>query len=86
VKEVAYKEAVVKRFTKEVAMEEAAVGAAGDSPAPGQAPPSAVGAKRATAPSGSTPLAKRSYKGVWKPRYVPFSHTLLFSPRSKVQF
>jgi hypothetical protein len=40
-----------------------AAGAIGGSLAPGQAP-SAAGAKRATAPSGSTPPAKRPYRGV----------------------
>jgi hypothetical protein len=40
---------------------------------PGQAPSSAAGAKRVTAPSGSSPPAKRPYRGVWRPRYVPKS-------------
>jgi hypothetical protein len=32
--------------------------------------PSVAGTKRAVAPSGSTPPAKRPYRGVWKPRFV----------------
>jgi hypothetical protein len=40
-----------------------AAGAVGGSPGPDQAP-SAAGAKRAAAPSGSTPPAKRPYRGV----------------------
>jgi hypothetical protein len=43
------------------------------SPVPGQAPSSAAGAKRAAAPSGSSPPAKRPYRGVWRPQYVPKS-------------
>jgi hypothetical protein len=43
------------------------------SPVPGQAPSSVAGAKRAAAPSGSSPPAKRPYRGVWRPRYVPKS-------------
>jgi hypothetical protein len=54
-----------------------AAGAAGGSPAPGQAP-SVAGAKRAVAPSGSTPPAKRPYRGVWKPRFVQLSLLSLF--------
>jgi hypothetical protein len=43
--------------------------AVGGSPALSQVP-SAAGDKRVVAPSGSTPPAKRPYKGVWKPRFV----------------
>jgi hypothetical protein len=70
--ERATEEAVAKAATAEAA------GATGGSPAPGQAP-SAAGAKRAMAPSGSTPPAKRPYRGVWKPRFVQLSLPL-FSP------
>jgi hypothetical protein len=61
--EVAVKEAVDrmasdKGSTAEVATKETLVGAAEGPPAPGQAPPSAVGAKRAATPSGSSPPAK----------------------------
>jgi hypothetical protein len=66
VEERAAGEAMVKAATAEVA------GAAEGSPAPGQVP-SVAGAKRAAAPSGSTPLAKRPYWGVWKPRFVQLS-------------
>jgi hypothetical protein len=62
----AAEEATVKAATaEEVAGKTAdeAAGVVGGSLAPGQAP-SAAGAKRATAPSGSTPPAKRPYKGV----------------------
>jgi pyruvate/2-oxoglutarate dehydrogenase complex dihydrolipoamide acyltransferase (E2) component len=89
VKAVAAEEATVKRAIVERAAEEAtakaaaveAIGAAGGSPAPSQAPPTA-GAKRSAAPSGSTPPAKHPYRGVWKPRFVqlspPFSSFFLF--------
>jgi hypothetical protein len=56
-----------------------------DSPAPSHAP-SMAGAKKAAAPSGSTPLAKCPYWGVWKPQFVQlplfFSelHSLITSP------
>jgi hypothetical protein len=65
-------EAAVKRVVEERAVEEATakVAIAGGSPAPGQVP-SVAGAKRAAAPSGSTPPAKHPYRGVWKPRFVP---------------
>jgi hypothetical protein len=43
------------------------------SPVPGQVPSSVAGAKRAAAPSGSSPPAKRPYRGIWRPRYVPKS-------------
>jgi hypothetical protein len=81
---VADKEVVDKRATEEATTKAAAAedvagktadeaaGAAGGSPAPGQAP-SAAGAKRAATPSGSTPPAKCPYRGVWKPRFVEFS-------------
>jgi hypothetical protein len=59
--EAAVKRAVEKATAKAVAVE--AAGAAGGLPAPSQAPP-AVGAKRPAAPSGSTPSAKRPYRGV----------------------
>jgi hypothetical protein len=85
----AAEEDAAKRATEERAMEEAAVKAAaakeatgktadeaaravGGSPAPGQVP-SVAGAKRAAAPSGSTPPAKCHYRSVWKPRFVPLS-------------
>jgi hypothetical protein len=44
--------------------------AAMDPTAPGQTPTPAAGAKRVATPSGSTLLAKRPYKGVWKPRFI----------------
>jgi hypothetical protein len=52
-------------------------GAAGGSPAPGQAP-LAVEAKRSAAPSGSTPPVKRPYRGVWKPQFVQLSPPFFF--------
>jgi hypothetical protein len=51
--------------------------AAGGSLAPDQAP-SAARAKRVAAPSGSTPPAKRPYRGVWKSWFVQL-FLLLFS-------
>jgi hypothetical protein len=75
VEEATTKKVVEERATEEttvkaVAAEEdagktadEAVGATEGSPPPGQAP-SAAGAKRAAAPSGSTPPAKRPYRGV----------------------
>jgi hypothetical protein len=94
-KEAADKRAAVKRAAEERAAEEAAAravaaeevagktadeaaGAAEGSPAPGQAP-SVAGAKRVAAPSGSIPPAKRPYRGVWKPRFVPLSVSHFFS-------
>jgi hypothetical protein len=65
---------------------EAPGGAGMGSSASGQVPSSMVGTKRVVTPSNSTPLAKRAYRGIWKPRFVQFFCTLLFSPRSKVQF
>jgi hypothetical protein len=77
-----------KRAAEEAAVKEAAVGAAGDSSAPSQAPSSVAGAKREAVPSGSTPPAKRHYRGVWKPRFVypPFSCIMLFPSYSMVSF
>jgi hypothetical protein len=81
----AMEEAVVKKATEERAVEEATVkaaaveaaGVAGASPAPSQVPPAAE-AKRPVALSGSTPPAKRPYRGVWKPRFVQLSPPLFF--------
>jgi hypothetical protein len=85
----AAEEATVKRAAEEAAMKKAAeeaaakaataeaAGAAGGSPAPSQAPPAAE-AKRSAAPSGSTPPAKRPYRGVWKPRFVQLSPHFFF--------
>jgi hypothetical protein len=80
VEERVVEEATVKKVAAERAAEEAVVkavtaeaaGAAGGSAGPGQAP-SVAGAKRTAALSGSTVLAKRPYKGVWKPRFVHLS-------------
>jgi hypothetical protein len=59
---------------RRAAEEAAAKEPAGEgSSVPGQVPSSAAGAKRATTPSGSSPLAKRPYRGVWRPRYAPKS-------------
>jgi hypothetical protein len=66
VEERAMEEAVVKAMAVEAA------GAAGGSPAPGQAL-SVARAKRATAPSDSTSPAKHPYRGVWKPWFVQLS-------------
>jgi hypothetical protein len=100
----AAEEAVAKRATEEAVMkafaaEEVAstttdedAEAARGSPALGQAP-LVTGAKRVAVPSGSTPLAKRPYRGVWKLRFVHLSlplfsfflwlHSLItFLPRS----
>jgi hypothetical protein len=91
VEEAAVKRAAEERDAEEATVKAAAaeevagktvdeaVGAAGGSPAPGQAP-SVAGAKRAAVPRGSTPLAKCPYRGVWKPRVVLLSLSLsLFS-------
>jgi hypothetical protein len=87
-KEVTTKRAVEERAAEEVAAKAAiaeevagktvdeAARAARGSPAPSQAP-TVAGAKRVVAPSGSTPPAKRSYRGVWKPWFVQVS---LLSP------
>jgi hypothetical protein len=81
---VANKEAMDKRVaeestTKVAAAEEVAgktadeaAGAVRGSPAPGHAP-SVARAKRAVAPSSSTPPAKCPYRGVWKPQFVQLS-------------
>jgi hypothetical protein len=80
-KEAAAKRAAEQRVVEEVAAKAVAVEdvvgkttdeaarAAGGSPAPSQAT-SVAGVKRAAAPSGSTPPAKRPYRGVWKPQFV----------------
>jgi hypothetical protein len=73
--ERATEEAAVKAATaEEVARKTAdeAVGAAGGSPAPDQVP-SVAEAKTAVDPSGSTPSAKRPFRGVWKPQFVQLS-------------
>jgi hypothetical protein len=54
--------AVEEAAAKEVAGEGSSV--------PVQVPSSAAGAKRAVMPSGSSPPAKRPYRGVWRPRYA----------------
>jgi hypothetical protein len=90
--ERAAKGAVVDRAAKEAAVKAAAdedvvvqwavkaagleAAAGGVSPAPRQAP-SVAGTKRAAAQSGSTSPAKRSYRGVWKPRFVQLVPLLL---------
>jgi hypothetical protein len=57
---------------RRVAEEAAAKEAAGEgSSVPDQVPSSAAGAKRVATPSGSSPPAKRLYRGVWRPQYVP---------------
>jgi hypothetical protein len=79
-KERVVEEATVKKAAEERVAEEAVVkavtaeaaGAAGGSAGPDQAP-SVAGAQRTAALSGSTVLAKRPYKGVWKPRFVHLS-------------
>jgi hypothetical protein len=71
----ATEEATTKRATEEAAAKATAAEAAGTvggSPDPSQAP-SAPEAKRAAAPSGSTPPVKRPYRGVWKPQFVHLS-------------
>jgi hypothetical protein len=67
---VADREAADKRAAEEAATKEAAVGATGDSSAPGQVPSSAESAKRAAVLSSSAPSAKRPYRSVWNPRFV----------------
>jgi hypothetical protein len=72
VEETAVKTNVEERAAEEATAKAAAaeaIGAAEGLPALGHAP-SAVGAKRPAAPSGSTPLAKSPYRGVWKPWFV----------------
>jgi hypothetical protein len=80
----ANKEAMDKRVAedstaKAAAAEEVAgktvdevAGAIGGTPAPDHAP-SVARAKRAVAPSSSTPPAKCPYRGVWKPQFVQLS-------------
>jgi hypothetical protein len=63
-----------RRATEEAAAKEAA---GEGSSVPGQVPSSAAGAKRVAAPSGSSPPARRPYRGVWRPRYVPKSLRLV---------
>jgi hypothetical protein len=66
-----------RRATEEATAKEAA---GEGSSVPGQVPSSAAGAKRVAAPSGSSPPAKRPYRGVWRPRYGPKSlHPVLLS-------
>jgi hypothetical protein len=89
VEEATTKRAAEERLTEEAATKataaeevadkttDEAAGVAGGSLAPGQAP-SVAGAKRVTAPSGTTPPAKRLYMGVWKPRFVQLSLLSLF--------
>jgi hypothetical protein len=62
--------AMDRRATEEAATKEAA---GEGSSVPGQVPSSAAGAKRVATPSGSSPPAKRPYRGVWRPRYAPKS-------------
>jgi hypothetical protein len=66
---------------RRAAQEAAAKEAAGEgSSVPGQVPSSTAGAKRAATSSDSSPPAKRTYRGVWRPRYVPKSlRPVLFS-------
>jgi hypothetical protein len=69
--------ATYKRAAEEAAAKEAA---SEGSSVPGQVPSSAAGAKRAATSSGSSPPAKRPYRGVWRPRFVPKSlHPVSFS-------
>jgi stage V sporulation protein SpoVS len=70
VKQAADKVATNKRVVEETVVNEASVGAVGDSSAPGHAPSSAAGAMKASVPSGSTPPAKRPYRGIWKPQFI----------------
>jgi hypothetical protein len=76
---VAAEAAGAKAATDRRAVEEAtAKEAAGEgSSVPGQVPSSTAGAKRAAAPSGSSPPAKRPYRGIWRPRYAPKSLLLI---------
>jgi hypothetical protein len=62
--------ATYRRAAEEVVAKEVA---GKGSSVPGQVPSSAAGAKRAATPSGSSPPAKRPYRDVWRPRYVPKS-------------
>jgi hypothetical protein len=69
--EAAGTEAAMDRRAAEEAAAKEAVGEG--SSVPGQVPSSAAGAKRAVTPSGSSPPAKRPYRGVWRPRCAPKS-------------
>jgi hypothetical protein len=69
--EAAGAEAATDRRAAEEAATKEATGEG--SSVPGQVPSSAAGAKRAATPSGSSPPAKRPYRGVWRPRYAPKS-------------
>jgi hypothetical protein len=71
VAEAAGAEAATDRRAAEEASAKEAAGEG--SSVPGQVPSSAAGAKRAATPSGSSPPAKRPYRGVWRPRYGPKS-------------
>jgi hypothetical protein len=64
--ERAVEESAVKNAVEERAAEEVVSKAA-------TAEVAAAGAKRVATPSGSTPPAKRPYRGVWKPRFVQLS-------------
>jgi hypothetical protein len=65
-----------RRAAEEATVKEAAVEG---SSVPDHAPSSAAGAKRAVMPSGSSPPAKRPYRGIWRPRYAPKSlHPVFF--------
>jgi hypothetical protein len=68
--EAADKEVADKRAAGEATLKDATVGAVGDSSAPGQVSSSVSGTKRVAVPSGSTPLAKRPYRGIWKLWFV----------------
>jgi hypothetical protein len=68
----AAEEAAEEATAKEATDKKVEVGAAEGPSSSGQTPSLAVGAKREATPSGSTPPAKRPYKGVWKPRFVNF--------------
>jgi hypothetical protein len=66
-----------RRATEEATAKEAA---GEGSSVPSQVSSSAAGAKRAATPSGSSPPAKRPYRGVWRSRYAPKSlRPILFS-------
>jgi hypothetical protein len=66
----ANKEAADKSTVDEAIVKGAGIGAAEDLPVPSQVPSLVAWSKRAVAPNGSTPPAKRPYKGIWKPRFV----------------
>jgi hypothetical protein len=68
----AAEEAAEEAMAKEAMDKKVEAGAAEGPSSSGQTPSLAVGAKREATPSGSTPPAKRPYKGVWKPRFVNF--------------